>query len=126
MESINKIALVTGASRGLGKNMVLNLAKKGIDIIAVFNSNEKEANDVVAEIEATGRKAVALQLNVADTKAFDNFFERLKSVLEEKWQRTTFDFLVNNAGIDRYSAFKDTTEDSFDELMNVHFKGVYF
>ena len=126
MESQNKIALVTGASRGLGKNMVLNLAKKGIDIIAVYKSNEKEANEVVKEIEALGQKAVALQLDVADTKSFDNFFERLSIVLEENWQRKNFDFLVNNAGIDRYSAFADTTEESFDELMNIHFKGVYF
>ena len=126
MESQNKIALVTGASRGLGKNMVLNLAKKGIDIIAVYKSNEKEANEVVKEIEALGQKAVALQLDVADTKTFDDFFERLSIVLEENWQRKNFDFLVNNAGIDRYSAFADTTEESFDELMNIHFKGVYF
>ncbi|WP_221391718.1 SDR family NAD(P)-dependent oxidoreductase [Dyadobacter sp. NIV53] len=126
MESQNKIALVTGASRGLGKNMVLNLAKKGIDIIAVYNSNENEANEVVKEVEALGLKAVALQLNVADTKTFDGFFERLSVVLDQNWQRKNFDFLINNAGIDRYSAFKDTTEESFDELMNVHFKGVYF
>lgn len=126
MESQNKIALVTGASRGLGKNMVLNLAKKGLDIIAVYKSNEKEANEVVKEIEALGQKAVALQLDVADTKTFDHFFERLSVVLEQNWQRKDFDFLVNNAGIDRYSAFADTTEESFDELMNIHFKGVYF
>jgi len=126
MGSDSKIALITGASRGLGKNMALNLAKKGTDVIVIYNSSEQEALDVVAEIEGLGQKAVAIQLNTADIKSFDAFFIKLRSVLNEKWERSTFDFLVNNAGIDRFSIFTDTTEEAFDELMNVHFKGVYF
>jgi NAD(P)-dependent dehydrogenase (short-subunit alcohol dehydrogenase family) len=126
MESTNKIALVTGGSRGLGKNMALSLAQKGNDVIVVYRSNENEANEVVAEIEKLGRIAAAVQLDVADTKVFKGFFETISSLLKEKWGRETFDFLINNAGIDRASAFADTTEEDFDELINVHFKGVYF
>ena len=126
MESTNKIALVTGGSRGLGKNMALSLAQKGNDVIVVYRSNESEANEVVSEIEKFGQKAAAIQLDVADTKAFDQFFKTVSTLLKEKWGRDTFDFLVNNAGIDRYSAFKDTSEEDFDELFNTHFKGVYF
>ncbi len=126
MESTNKIALVTGGSRGLGKNMALTLAQKGNDVIIVYRTNENEANEVVAEIEKLGRAAAAVQLDVASTKAFKGFFEAISTLLKEKWGRETFDFLINNAGIDRSSAFADTTEEDFDELINVHFKGVYF
>ncbi|KQS26789.1 SDR family NAD(P)-dependent oxidoreductase [Dyadobacter sp. Leaf189] len=126
MKSDSKIALVTGAGRGLGKNMALSLAAKGNDVIVIYNSSEKEALDVVSEIEGLGQQAVALQLNTADTQTFDGFFENLSRVLNEKWGRSTFDFLINNAGIDRYSPFAKTSEQDFDDLMNVHFKGVYF
>ncbi|WP_439558279.1 SDR family NAD(P)-dependent oxidoreductase [Dyadobacter sp.] len=126
MKSDSKIALVTGAGRGLGKNMALSLAAKGNDVIVIYNSSEKEALDVVYEIEELGQKAVALQLNTADTKTFNGFFANLSRVLSEKWGRNTFDFLINNAGIDRYSPFAETSEQDFDDLLNVHFKGVYF
>ncbi|SKB85682.1 SDR family NAD(P)-dependent oxidoreductase [Dyadobacter psychrophilus] len=126
MEQGNKIALVTGASRGLGKNMALNLAEQGTDIIVIYRSKEQEAQEVVEAIEAMGRKSVAIQLDTANTKNFDAFFNALETVLETKWNRKTFDFLINNAGIDANSKFTDTTEDDFDALMNVHFKGVYF
>lgn len=126
MESTNKIALVTGGSRGLGKNMALSLAQKGNDVIVVYRSNESEASEVVAEIEKLGRKAAAIQLDVSDTKAFHSFFETIAALLKEKWNRDQFDFLINNAGIDRYAAFKDTSEEDFDALFNTHFKGVYF
>ena len=126
MESGNKIALVTGASRGLGKNMALNLAKQGADIIAVYKNNESDARVAVTEIEALGRQAIALQLDTSDTKSFTTFFNKLSENLQTKWGRDNFDFLINNAGIGIHSTFADTTEDSFDELMNVHFKGVYF
>lgn len=106
--------------------MALTLAQKGNDVIIVYRTNENEANEVVSEIEKLGRSAAAVQLDVADTKAFKGFFETISSILKEKWGRETFDFLINNAGIDRYSAFADTTEEDFDELINVHFKGVYF
>lgn len=126
MEQGNKIALVTGASRGLGKSMALNLAEQGTDIIVIYRSKEQEAQEVVEAIEGMGRKSVAIQLDTADTKTFDAFFNELQNVLETKWGRNTFDFLINNAGIDANSKFTDTTEDDFDALMNVHFKGVYF
>lgn len=126
MEQGNKIALVTGASRGLGKNMALNLAEQGTDVVVIYRSKEQEAQEVVETIEGMGRKSIALQLDTANTKSFDAFFTELQTVLETKWHRKTFDFLINNAGIDANSKFVDTTEDDFDALMNVHFKGVYF
>jgi len=121
-----KIALVTGASRGLGKNMALALAQKGNDVIITYNSNKTEADDVVSAIEAIGQKAVALQLNVGEVKTFDAFATALSSVLNEKWGRANFDFLVNNAGIGIHTSFASTTEEQFDLLTNIHFKGVYF
>ncbi|CAG5017390.1 3-oxoacyl-[acyl-carrier-protein] reductase FabG [Dyadobacter sp. CECT 9275] len=126
METTNKIALVTGGSRGLGKNMALRLAEKGNDVIVVYRGNEKEAVEVVGEIEKLGQKAAALQLDVAAHKTFDEFFLKLLEVLKTGWGRTNLDFLVNNAGIGRYAAIADTTEEDFDDLMNINFKGVYF
>ncbi|PBQ31007.1 short-chain dehydrogenase [Sphingobacteriaceae bacterium] len=126
MTTKNKIALITGASRGLGKNMALSLAAKGVDIIFTYNSNKEEATKTVKEIENRGRKAIALQLNAGDTKSFTAFFTALKDVLKNNFSSGHFDFLVNNAGIGIYNSFEATTEEQFDELMNIHFKGVYF
>lgn len=126
MESNQKIAVVTGGSRGLGKNMALSLAKDGVDIIVVYRSNAAEAENVVEEIKSLGRKAIAIALDVADTTQFDAFFVQVTKELKEVWGRGTFDFLVNNAGIDAHSTFPQTTEEAFDSLFNVHFKGVYF
>lgn len=126
MESKNKIALVTGASRGLGKNMALQLAKSGNDVVVAYRNNQKEAQEVVLEIQNMGRKAISVQLDVANTKSFEPFYHSLSASLEKTWNRNTFDFLINNAGIEAYSLFPDTTEEDFDNLMNVHFKGVYF
>lgn len=122
----NKIALVTGGSRGLGKDMVLNLAKKGIDVILTYNSKQEEAEAVVKQLEEMGQKAVALKLNVGDSKSFDSFFAELSPKLQEKFNAKKFDFLVNNAGIGADQSFETTTEEVFDELMNIHFKGVFF
>ena len=124
--STNKIALVTGGSRGLGKNMALNLAKKGIDVILTYNSKKDEALSVVAEIEKAGQKAAALQLSAGDTKTFDAFFAQVKTVLKDIFNTDKFDFLINNAGIGIHASFAETTEEQFDELMNIHFKGVFF
>lgn len=121
-----KIALVTGGSRGLGKNAGLKLAEQGIDVILTYNSQREEAESVVAEIEAKGGKAAALQLNVASTQGFDDFVAQVKSALEKVWQRDTFDFLVNNAGIGIHASFAETTEDQFDQLMNIHLKAPFF
>lgn len=126
MTTTNKIALVTGGSRGLGKNMALKIAEKGIDVILTYNTQKEEALAVVAEIEKTGQKAVALQLNTGDIKSFDSFFEQLKSILKDAFNTTHFDFLINNAGIGRHTVFAETTEEEFDLLLNIHYKGVFF
>ena len=121
-----KIALITGGSRGLGKSAALKLAAQGVDVILTYRSQEQEAAGVVAAIEAAGRKAAALQLDVSDSGSFAKFSDKLLSLLSDKWQRSSFDFLVNNAGIGAHASFADTTEAQFDELVNIHFKGVFF
>jgi NAD(P)-dependent dehydrogenase (short-subunit alcohol dehydrogenase family) len=122
----NKIALITGGSRGLGKNAALQLAKGGTDIIITYLSREAEAQQVVAEISGMGRKAIALQLDTGKVQTFPAFVETLKVKLQETWGRDQINFLINNAGIASFSYFPQTTEEEFDQLFNVHFKGVYF
>jgi NAD(P)-dependent dehydrogenase (short-subunit alcohol dehydrogenase family) len=122
----SKIALVTGGSRGLGRNMALALAKKGLDVILTYNSKKEEADEAVKEIEALGQKAAALQLNVGESKVFDNFFVEVASALSTTFGADKFDYIINNAGIGYYIPFAETTEERFDELMNIHFKGTYF
>ncbi len=121
-----KIALVTGASRGLGKNTALTLARKGVDIIVTYHNSDEEAKSVVSAIADIGAKAVALQLDTSNTKTFDGFVEQVKQSLKDNWQTEHFDFLVNNAGVGVHASFADTTEDDFDRLMNIHLKGVFF
>jgi len=121
-----KIALVTGASRGLGKNTALTLARKGVDVIVTYHNSDEDAKNVVSAIADIGAQAVALQLDTSNTKTFDGFVEQVKESLQDKWQTEHFDFLVNNAGIGVHASFADTTEDDFDRLMNVHVKGVFF
>ena len=121
-----RIALVTGGSRGLGKNAALKLAAKGTDIILTWHSNPQAALDVVAEIEQTGGKAAALPLNVGDVGSFDSFAQKVREVLQQRWQRETFDYLLNNAGIGLNIPFAETSEAQFDELMNIQFKGPFF
>lgn len=121
-----RIAIVTGGSRGLGKNAVLKLAAQGTDIIFTYNSQRDAALQVVAEVEQTGAKAVALQLNVSETASFTAFAGQVKTQLKQVWGRETFDYLVNNAGIGLYAPFAETSEALFDELMNIHFKGPFF
>ena len=121
-----KIALVTGGSRGLGKNMALSLAKKGLDVVLTYHSKKDEALAVVAEIESLDGKAAVLQLNAGVVKDFDAFFEGLTSVLNDTFGVGKIDFLVNNAGIGIHAGFAETTEEQFDELMNLHLKGAFF
>jgi NAD(P)-dependent dehydrogenase (short-subunit alcohol dehydrogenase family) len=121
-----KIALVTGASRGLGKNTALTLARKGVDVIVTYHNSDEDAKNVVSAIADIGAQAVALQLDTSNTKTFDGFVEQVKQSLQDKWQTEHFDFLVNNAGIGVHASFGDTTEDDFDRLMNIHVKGVFF
>lgn len=123
---MNKIAIVTGASRGLGRNTAVNIARKGGDVIVTYQSRADEAQAAVAEIQAMGRKAVALQLDTGVVADFAGFAERLRATLRETWQRESFDCLVNNAGHGDYALIGQTTEAQFDALVNVHFKGVYF
>lgn len=122
----HKIALVTGGSRGLGKNMAISLAKKGLDVILTYNSKENEAIAVVKEIEQLGCKAAALQLNVAESKSFDRFFATISESLKTVFNSDKIDFLVNNAGIGIHASFADTTEEQFDTLMNIQLKGPFF
>lgn len=120
------IAIVTGGSRGLGRDMALSLAAKGRDVILTYNSKRDEAQEVVAAIEKLGRRAVALQLDVSNSGSFGAFAESVKEVLRQTWNRDDFDFLVNNAGVGLHAPFMETTEEQFDLLANVHFKGVFF
>ncbi len=126
MKTKKKIALVTGGSRGLGKNTVIELAKDGHNIVFTYHSKKDEAQHVIAEIEKFNVEAIALQLDTANTTLFPAFKAELQKALKEKWDTTNIDFLINNAGIDRYGMFTDVTEQDFDDLVNIHFKGVYF
>lgn len=123
---MTKITLITGASRGLGRNTALSVARHGGDVVLTYHSRRDEAQAVVAEIQAMGRKAVALQIDTGNVAAFAPFAEKLRTTLRDTWQRETFDHLVNNAGHGDYALLSDTTEEQFDRLMNVHFKGVFF
>ena len=123
---MTKIALITGASRGLGRNTALNIAREGSDVIITYQSREEGARAVVAEIVAMGRRAISLQLDVGDVSALKLFAERLRAALRETWQRDTFDHLVNNAGHGDMASIAETTEEQFDRLVDVHFKGVFF
>jgi NAD(P)-dependent dehydrogenase (short-subunit alcohol dehydrogenase family) len=120
------IALVTGGSRGLGRATVLKLAEHGTDVILTYRSQRAEADAVVAQIEKVGRRAVALQLDVGDAGSFDAFAARVRDTLAKRWQRERFDYLVNNAGVGIHAPLAQTSEAQFDELMNVHLKGVFF
>jgi NAD(P)-dependent dehydrogenase (short-subunit alcohol dehydrogenase family) len=121
-----KIALITGGSRGLGKDMAMKIAARGNDVLLTYNSKKEEAEAVVASIEKQGRKAVALHLDVSDTKSFVAFAEAVKETLKQVWKRDDFDFLINNAGFGIYAPFTETTEEQFNQLVNVHFKGTFF
>lgn len=120
------IAIITGGSRGLGRSMALHLAQTGTDVILTYNSKKAEADAVVQEVEKLGRKAAALQLNVANSGSFAAFADAIRKVLAEKWNRNDFDFLVNNAGIGLHASFAETTEAQFDELMSIHLKAPFF
>ncbi|GAB2179912.1 SDR family oxidoreductase [Denitratisoma sp. agr-D3] len=122
----SKIALITGASRGLGRNAALHLARQGRDIILTYRSRRDEAEAVVEEIEQLGRNAAALPLDVGDSASFAGFAEQIRTLLAERWQRSSFDFLVNNAGIGIHTPFTETSEAQFDQLMNIHLKGAFF
>lgn len=120
-----KIAVITGGSRGIGKSIAINAAKRGIAVILTYNNNPEQGKAVAEEINANGGKAIALKLNVADISTFSGFADDISKTLKD-WGRDSFDYLVNNAGIAQRTLIKDTTEAIFDELINVNFKGVFF
>lgn len=126
MVTTKKIALVTGGSRGLGKDMVLSLGSKGFDVILTYKSQEEEALKVVASLAEIGQKAVALPLDTGNVSGFEGFFHTLKETLESSFHALGIDALINNAGIGDVAPFAETTEAQFDRLMNVNFKGVFF
>lgn len=122
----SKVALVTGGSRGLGSDMAINLAKKGIDVVLTYNSNQAKAEAVVAEIQSMGRTAAAFQLDTSKVTLFDDFFTQVTAHLKAQTGSANIDFLINNAGTALYAPFAETTEAQFDDMLNIHWKGVFF
>jgi NAD(P)-dependent dehydrogenase (short-subunit alcohol dehydrogenase family) len=120
-----KIAIVTGGSRGLGRNTALSLAKRGVQSIFTFRSNREEAEQVVKLVAEAGVTAMALQLDTGNVGEFRAFVDKVQTTLE-LWGADRFDYLVNNAGISHHAEFDQTTEQELDDLYNVHFKGVFF
>lgn len=121
-----RIALITGASRGLGRAMAIGLARTGVDVVGTYHSNRAEADATAAAIAQLGRKAVMLQLDMGATGHFPAFHATLKQALNAGWERANFDYLVNNAGFGVHAPFAETRESDFDRLVSVHFKGVFF
>lgn len=121
-----KIAVITGGSRGLGRNMALALARKGADVVITFRAREDEAHSLLREVKEAGGKGVALRLDVGDTASFTGFTSELSSALKAQWNRTDFDLLVHNAGQGVFRPFAQMDESAFDDLYRVHFKGPYF
>ena len=124
--STSKIALVTGGSRGIGKETALSLAKQGIDVILTYQTKEAEAQATVAEIQQLGQQAAALQLDAGHVAGFPAFYDQVKHTLTTSFGTDHFDFLINNAGAGLGASFAETTEAQFDQVLNVQFKGVFF
>lgn len=123
---MTKIALITGANRGLGRQTALDIARQGGDVIVTCRGNIEQAEAVVADIHALGRKAIALPLDMAQTASFPAFADSLRTALGSVWGRDTFDHLINNAGHGEFAPLAETREAQFDGLFNVHVKGVFF
>ena len=121
-----RLALITGANRGLGRSAALALARRGVNVVITYRTNRAEADAVVAELERAGARAAALQLDVSKSASFTDFAGTLAQTLKGTFGRERFDFLVNNAGTALYAPFAETTEAQFDEVMNTHLKGVFF
>ena len=125
MTNKNAVAVITGGSRGLGRNAAVHLARAGIGSIITYRENKTEAAAAVAEIEKAGAKAVALQLDAGKSGTFGDFAGAVKAALKKEWNRERFDFLVNNAGMGVHKAFAETTEAELDALYEVHLKGPF-
>lgn len=122
----SKIALITGGSRGLGKDSALQLAKKGFNIIITYQTKKESAEEVVKDIEAIGQKAFAIQLDIATTAGFEAFKNEVQTILDTHFDSRKLDALVNNAGVGVNAKFDVTTEEQLDAMTNIHFKGPYF
>ena len=122
----NKVALITGGRRGLGKNMAIALAKKGIDVMITYNSNKEADDEVVTEIQSFGQKSRAFQLDTSKINTFATFFSEATAWLSKEYNNPNFDFLVNNAGTALYAPVTDVTEQQMDTIFNIHYKGVFF
>lgn len=122
----NKVGLVTGGSRGLGRDMAMQLARKNFDVIITYNSNREAADEVVAAVKAIGKKAIALQLDVAKSSTYDAFVSRVKEKLTSDFGASKIHALVNNAGTGLYASFESTTEEQFDDMVNIHLKSAFF
>ncbi|MCH1919454.1 SDR family oxidoreductase [Shewanella sp. A3A] len=123
---MNKLAVITGGSRGLGRSGALALARNGVDIVLTYLNNEAAAAEVVTEITALGRNAVALKLDMRDFAAYAPFIEQLQQRLSQQFGRNDVDYLLNNAGTGLQQAFAETTMEQFDNLYNLHLKAPYF
>ena len=126
MSTTSKIAIVTGGSRGLGKDMATSIALKGIDVILTYRSNEEDALQTVQSIKAIGQKAVAIQLDMTDFSSLDGFVKQVINTLQTNWNTDRFDFLINNAGMGATVPFLEVNETMFNDFLNVHFKSIYF
>lgn len=126
METNTKIALITGGSRGLGKNMALAIARKGLDVVITYNSNKEAADEVIKEINSLGRKAAAFQLDTSKSKTFDAFVTDLNAYMVKETGSPNIDFLINNAGTALYSLVTDTSEEQMEAIYNIHYKGIFF
>jgi NAD(P)-dependent dehydrogenase (short-subunit alcohol dehydrogenase family) len=123
---MTKIAIVPGASRGLGRNMALSIARKGSDVVIIYRSRADLAEKVVSENKALGRRAAAFQLDSSEVSKFPAFAQILRKTLKNTFGRETFDHLVHNAGDGLFATIGDTTQAQFDQQMNLHVKGVFF
>ncbi|WP_405572337.1 SDR family oxidoreductase [Streptomyces phaeochromogenes] len=121
-----KVAIVTGASSGIGRSAAVQIAKRGVGVILTFSGNRQGGLDTVAAIEKEGGAAVALPLDVGESGSFPVFRTSVVDVLRDTWGRDSFDYLVNNAGFGQMAMFEDTTEELFDRFMRVLLKGPYF
>lgn len=126
MSNTTKIALITGGSRGLGKNMALRLAESGVDVVVTYHTKKEEAENVAAQIRQMGRKSAAMPLDMGDTAGLEPFLNQLAEILQTGFGRSTFDFLINNAGMGATVPIAQVTEELFDRFLNVHFKNIYF
>jgi NAD(P)-dependent dehydrogenase (short-subunit alcohol dehydrogenase family) len=125
MTSSDKVALITGGSRGLGRSMALQLAQRGVDVIFTYREKVAEAATVREQIVGGGRKAVALPLDVGESATFAEFAQTVARELERTWQRKSFDYLVNNAGSGLHALFAETTEQQLDDMYRQHFKAPF-